>query len=255
MPERQHYPKAPIIEAVIDFHVTPNQDFTHEKLVAFPRTIKQEYPKSEGLIEGKLEFTNDGKNPKPEVQRTNIGYRVTSHDGKYKVTPRLAGFALSVFPPYDRWETFRDEAKRLWQIYCEIAEPTCITRAAVRYINRIEIPIPAKPQMVEQEDYFETYPQISKKYPYKDVRDLFMRVSIPQQDIDALLIFHEIRVPPKSQEELISIMLDFDLFGARSENPWAIDNNDVWEYLELLHNRKNVIFEDTITEKTRELLR
>lgn len=253
MPERPHYSKAPIIEAVIDFRVTPNEDFTYENLTAFPKAIKKEYPKSEILFERTLELTSDGK-IKDQSKTKSIGYRITSRDEKYKTTPQLAGFSLSVFPPYDRWEPFRDEAKRLWEIYREIAKPTCITRAAVRYINRIDIPIPPKPQTVEQEDYFKTYPHISEGYSFKDIGDLFMRIAIAQEDIDALLIFHETRVSPKSQQEAISIMLDFDLFSVR-KNPWAIDDDSVWEYLELLHDRKNVIFEETITDATRELLR
>ena len=45
------------------------------------------------------------------------------------------GFVFSRLKPYEGWETFEAEAKRLWCIYRELAEPSEVQRLGVRFIN------------------------------------------------------------------------------------------------------------------------
>src|SRR5207237_10376483 len=44
--------------------------------------------------------------------------------------------------PYTRWEQVFGEAKRLWKIYRSAAGAEEVSRIALRYINRISLPLP-----------------------------------------------------------------------------------------------------------------
>ena len=51
-----------------------------------------------------------------------------------------------------------------------------------------------------------------------------------------------------------SILLDLDLFQERFDEPWGVEEDaEVWDFLERLRDRKNEVFEASITEKTRRL--
>jgi uncharacterized protein (TIGR04255 family) len=69
------------------------------------------------------------------------------------------------------------------------------------------------------------------------------------------LIINE--APEVSTEEgTLSVRLDLYLFREQYEEPWPVDDDTmVWEFLERLHDRKNEIFEASITNRTRRLIR
>jgi uncharacterized protein (TIGR04255 family) len=73
----------------------------------------------------------------------------------------LDGFAMSRLAPYENWNAVRDEARRLWDIYRSIAKPSKLIRLAVRYINRIDMPLP----LGDFKDYLRTVPDVSPDLP------------------------------------------------------------------------------------------
>ena len=56
---------------------------------------------------------------------------------------------------------------------------------------------------------------------------------------------------PPFGPELVSVILDFDLFR---EQIWQSDDEEIWRFLEELRHRKNQVFNASITEKTKELI-
>src|SRR5207253_4384748 len=93
--------------------------------------------------------------------RTHIGYTFTSSDGLQAFQSRLDGFTFSRLAPYNGWESFCSEARRLWNIYREVTQPQAVTRAAVRYINRLDLPLPIR----DLKDYLRTVPEVSPDLP------------------------------------------------------------------------------------------
>jgi uncharacterized protein (TIGR04255 family) len=88
------------------------------------------------------------------------GFRFERADARRVMQTKLDGFSYSALAPYDEWEGFRPEAKHLWKLYRDICHPIRVTRVAVRYINRIDIPLKnSDPRSsLQLEDYFKTYP-------------------------------------------------------------------------------------------------
>ena len=108
--------------------------------------------------------------------RLRAGTSLTAFDSSVKIserssTPGSTGSHSSVKAPYGRWETFRNKARRLWNLYSSIAMPESVTRAAMRYINRIDIPDVA--EGIRLEDYLRTYPEFSVDFPENSLMNNF----------------------------------------------------------------------------------
>ncbi len=240
--------KAPITEALIDIRVKIKDEINSEIFLKLYDNISDRYPKKtiRHKQEGKIEFKK-GEPPISSMSDTVLGYSFVSTDGKQIFQARLDGFTFSRLNPYDRWETLRDEAIELWQKYRELIFPE-ITRVALRYINKFNIPIdPATP--IQFEDYLKTSPIIPEKLP-QGVSSFLSRVVIHNPEIDAAAIVTQVFegiIDPK----FIPIILDIDVIRKKE----MLSEEEAWDTLEKLRNFKNNIFFESITEKAKELFR
>jgi len=250
MEEVIHFPNAPITEALLDIRVKLPGQTDLEKLATFHDAIKQQYPsKQERLAwRGHVEIK---ASPVPEVSQSAAGgpdgYLFTSGDGRHVVQARLDGFTFSRLKPYDKWTTLRDEAKELWQRYVQIASPDTVTRIALRYINRIEIPLP----MRDFKDYILTTPEIAPDLP-QGLESFFMRLVIPDPKGQAVAIVTEAVEPVDEAHKRLPLIFDIDVFRAVAFN---VQDNSMWETFEYLHDLKNEIFFKSLTPKAKELFR
>jgi uncharacterized protein (TIGR04255 family) len=255
MPEQTHYSRAPITEAIIDLRIVPTQDISVENLVPIREMVADRYPiqEEEHVQYQQMSFIGTDL-LQTEGGHQLSGFRFVSEDKREIFYARLDGFAFSTRAPYDRWESFREEARSLWNLYRSVTMPEGVTRTAMRYINRIDIPNAATG--IRLEDYLRTYPEFSVDFPEDNVmNNFFMQLQLWQQDLGCWLIINE--APEVSPEEgTLSVRLDLDLFREQYEEPWPVDDDTmVWEFLERLHDRKNEIFEASITNRTRRLIR
>jgi uncharacterized protein (TIGR04255 family) len=239
---RKHYRNSPITEALIDIRVQESPYVTVESLNPIYARIQDEYPKREEVMFFKGQFAI------PEAvasaTQTKQGYLYRSINGKYILQTRINGFTLNRLPPYENWDTFRSEAKRLWEIYRTFVRPARVIRVAVRSINRIDIP-----PFRELKDYFKTFPEISSDLP-QTLNGYVMQLLVAQEEFGGMLSLIQATVPaPKA--DVVSINLDIDLYK-ESTTEFEIDEN-IWELLERLRNKKNDIFEGCITDKARNL--
>jgi uncharacterized protein (TIGR04255 family) len=111
------------------------------------------------------------------ASQAQVGYDFPSGDGKQIFQARLDGFAFSRLAPYDCWESFRDEGRRLWEIYRTVAQPEVVTRIGVRYINRLDLPL----QNLDFKHYLRTVPEVSPDLP-QGLSGYFMQLRIPLED-------------------------------------------------------------------------
>ncbi len=254
MTERAHYANAPITEALIDLRIAHAEDFSVGDLEAIGEAIADRYPTQEPMYvhSGQISFQQPETPVQVETAHQLGGFIFTSQNKQRIFQARADGFTFSVLGPYDRWESFRDEARGLWDLYRPAAKVENITRAAVRYINRIDIPSAPTAQL---EDYLRTYPEVSADMPNEgSFANFFMQVQLWQGDLDCLLIVNETPLPPPD-DETTSIQLDLDLFRERFAEPWPVSEDAaVWDFLEQLHDRKNEVFEASITDATRRLI-
>ena len=153
------FPKAPIVEALLDIRVCLNEDVEFKDLERIHEKIKEKYPekKEQRFFSGSIQFK---ENEIPSAIPTSSGVKgffFYSPEKDKVVQSRIDGFTFNKLKPYEHWEAFRDEAKRLWKIYCECTPPQQILRVALRYINRIEVPMP----LGDFNEYLLTSPQVA----------------------------------------------------------------------------------------------
>jgi uncharacterized protein (TIGR04255 family) len=240
-----HYPHAPITEAIIDLRVQPAPSSDAARWQQVCEAVAAEYPACNQLFEAVGQFElRPGNDPAASARQSLIGYRATSVDGKQILQARRTGFTLSRLAPYDRWEPFRDEARRLWTIYREVTAPVTVIRLAVRTINRIDIPS----DRVELQEYFRTLPEVSADLPQK-LDGFFLQLRLPYPDLPGQALINQTIISP-ARPDVISVVLDIDLVRSH-EPPQAED--EIWRFFEVLHDRKNDVFEACITDASRKL--
>lgn len=244
---RERYLKnAPIVEAIIDFRVRLPVGFNPEEFSSLRKELSRKYPKIEKgqLITGSIEIKADKPIVKvePAEDKGIQGYRFTSRDGKEVAQFRIDGFTFSRLHPYTKWEQVLDEAKRLWELYSLKASPQVVERIAVRYINRLDIPLPLR----DLEDYLTASPVLPKTLPQK-LSQFLIRLVVHEEDLVAGIIQTLVKSP---KPEHLGIILDIDVF---KENVGGISDENIWPTMDRLRALKNRIFFKLITEETARL--
>lgn len=254
--ESRHYPNAPIIEATISLGIVTPTDLTTEDLSAMRELVDDQYSPAgeEYFYSGEVSISTPGEPPRHDDVHQHIGYSFISHDGRQIVRVRLDSFDFSVKEPYGSWKPFRDEARRLWEIFKKISGVTEISRVAVRYINRIDIPT-AGLDTIRLDNYLLIYPEVPDNWPNESrTNSFFMQLQMWQADLNCMLVVNEAPGRPPDND-VASVRLDFDLFREEYDDPWQASHDvEVWEYVERLRQRKNEVFNASITDETRRLI-
>lgn len=240
----KHYAHAPLTEAIIDIRVELPSEIGLSKLADAIHDRAEDYPKREELfiVQGQMSV---GPEIGASARQTSNGYRFISKDGRQICQARLDGFAFSRLAPYEAWPPFRDEARRLWDAYRSIASPKNVTRIGMRYINRLDLPIP----IADFKDYLRTVPEISSGMS-QGLSGYFMQLQLPQVDLNAMLVLNQALIPPPAPK-LVSVLLDIDLY---CDGDLPSDEQGLWERFEAFRNRKNKVFEASITDRVRRLI-
>ena len=237
--------KAPITEALIDIRVKVREDLKIEQFDSIYNSVSKEYPVKNPRLkrEGRFEFKK-GEAPFSAATEIIDGYIFTSSDRKQIFQARLDGFTFNRLKPYVTWECFRDEARRLWGKYREVTSPE-ITRVALRYINKMDFPLPIK----DFSDYLTAPPIVPASLP-QGINSFLTRIVIHEPDIGATGIITQALEQQIVNPNILTIILDIDVFKQKAE---GITEEEAWQTLEKLRHFKNKIFFESITEKAREL--
>jgi uncharacterized protein (TIGR04255 family) len=240
-----HYSRAPITEALIDLRVTPTAEVDVAALESIHSQEAERYPEKKKLFAFTAELRT-GDEVSANATQLERGWALISVDKRQVFQAQVDGFTFSRLTPYETWESFRQEAFRLWQIYRAVNPRGAVTRIAVRYLNRLDLPLPLR----DFKDYLHTVPEIGQDLP-QSLSGFFMQLHIPIPDVFGTAIVTETLIPPSSPE-VASVVLDINL--AR-DHELPTDDADIWKLFEDLHNYKNKVFEGCITDLTREMIK
>jgi uncharacterized protein (TIGR04255 family) len=246
--EELNYQKAPIREAILDVRVRFPKPIAIAALQPFHEAVKKDYPGRQARlsIEANISIPLAPQamagvtSPVPKED----GYLSISADGKQVAQARLDGFTFNRMPPYDKWDTFCGEAKRLWPYYVAVAKDAIITRVALRYINAIQVPVPG-----DFRTYVRTIPTISPDLP-QDIQTFFMRLVLPFPKVSAEGIIIETIEP--ATEGKVTIIFDIDVYKTVS---LPITSDLLWTHFNDLRKLKNEIFENSTTAAAKELFK
>jgi uncharacterized protein (TIGR04255 family) len=239
---RPHLRNAPIVEAVIDFRVSPGEGCTADTFAHLDSSIGIRYTQKVPirLIQGGFGF-DKGELLPPAASQMDIGWRYQAETEVAQF--RLDGFTFSKIEHYTTWEQVFGEAFRLWQVYVERANPRQVSRIAVRYINRMRLTGAA-----EIGRYLEAPPLLPSPIP-QAVREFLTRVRVDDEkrNISAAIVQ---ALEPRVDPNAISLLLDIDAFCEVNALP---RDTTLPSKFEELREMKNEIFYASITEATAEM--
>jgi len=240
MARQRHLDNAPIVEAIIDLRVKNPSSFGVTDFLSLKEDLKKEYP----IVEDRRLVEVGGKIEGKQIEQTIIdkgitGYFFKTSDSKNVAQFRIDGFTFSRLSPYSEWETVLSEAKRLWGLYSIKCLPELITRIAVRYINRLDLPLPIE----DFADYLTAPPLVPDSLP-QGVSQFLTRVVIHDADITANIVQ---TMKSSSKADHIGVILDIDVFNLKES---GFEESSIWPEFEKLRDFKNRIFFESITEKT-----
>ncbi len=134
------YPNTTITEAVCDirFRLPKTQEWRPSLPGELFKYIQNEYPEMEPVLEMgfQFEFGSSGTGTKllPQPQKVRFKHKSRS------LILQLAenSFSVNTLPPYQGWETMRNDVLSAWQQVEDVLKPEVITRIGLRYINRFD---------------------------------------------------------------------------------------------------------------------
>ena len=240
-----HLRRAPIVEALIDFRVAPAPGIALEGIEPLHETIRVDFPVQRTIrfAHGHMDLSDIAK-PVATANAGVTGFRYETQDATRIIQARLDGFTFSRLRPYKDWADLRDNARRLWQAYTAVAHPDRVVRIGLRYINRLELPLPVS----GLEDWLHTRPDLLNTMP--TIADVFMRVMFPLQHQNAFAVITEAIDRSEDVVGVLPLILDIDVFR---EGAFTPDGDEMWEVLETFRTTKNHLFFNSITPKTRRL--
>src|SRR5437870_986367 len=171
MPVWEVFPKAPIAEAILDIQVQFASPVELARLEAFHDLIRADYPVKTSRVKWQGQIELGQERVAQEVRRGAQGFMFRSADDTRVVQARQDGFTFNWLKRYHTWEALRDEARRQWERYREAFHPEAVTRLGLRYVNRIEIPLPFN----DFREYVKTAPDVAPGLP-QGLSALFMRL-------------------------------------------------------------------------------
>lgn len=238
------YNKAPIQEAIFDLRIDKLTISNVDEFDKVHSQIMDIYPNKKKQINftGKIEIKENEK-VSNEGNSQVRGLVFLNNSNTCQAQFRLDGFTFNMLKPYTDWDNFSAEAFRLWEIYNKNFKPNNIIRIAVRYINRIELPLTE----IKFQDYILNMPPIPICLPQVYNR-FFMQIDVPC-NIDGTNVIITETIEQASNNKL-PFILDIDAYKIG-----IIENNIQNLSLEFskLRDIKNKSFENCITENTRKL--
>ena len=246
-----HLGKAPIVEALVDLRVQAKAGTGLGQIETFAGKVRDRYPTVKPIHQVIAHFQVQPlppDQPQQSVSQTQTGYRLESADGKHVLQAGTNSFTLSRLAPYEDWDALLAETREMWDIYATVAAPEIVERVAVRYINRIELPLP----ILDFGKYLTAPPAVPKGLP-DSVSEYFSRVVINDPRSNAAIIFSQAFEPiDPARNHVLPVIIDIDVF---KQGLFTLRGNDHWELLSEFRALKNTAFFASLTDDTLELLK
>lgn len=235
-----HLSRAPIKEALLDIRIEPEIPF--EKLHIFDEAAMAEYPNKKDRNVTETKFSLGGGDTK-SVHR-KIGYIYTNSEKTRSVQARCNGFTMNIISSYKDWKDLRDEAEEYWNKYVQMFSPPSVIRCALRYINRIEVPVGE-----DLSNIIHTRVEINDALP-SNIDEYFLRVVLPFEENRKAIIIQSVEPPSGESSNTRGMILDIEAFTLRK---YVANTDEIWTEMSALRRIKNQCFfktlDDTVLER------
>jgi uncharacterized protein (TIGR04255 family) len=239
----ERYKNPPVVEALCEIYFHDSKwDGTLPGL--FFEKVRKNYPKKKELEQVGVQVSVSKEAQATQVQREERRIQFIKEDDSRLIQIENNLLVINQLRPYPRFEDWKPVVDEMLKHYSEVAQPKGIRQMGMRYINRIIIPA-AKFKM---EDYFNLYPQVPESLGAMHGK-FMMRLEIPPKHKGHRLMVTFGTSPPESPETSAEMLDIYNIFVL----PVAFPIEDVDKYIIEAHENIEAAFENSITNKTREL--
>ena len=237
------YSNSPVIEAVIDVRV--DYEMGAKDMRKLSGKLKKKYPNDKTIREYGIPGVFDANFiEQPPIHEQ---FMFSSHDQLDHVILAKSMMAVSRRAPYLGWELLHDQMAAVWKLWKSAAGTQPISRIATRHINRIDIPRKCG-NPIKIEDFLSFKPEISPCEA--EMLGFFMQVTRRTNNPAWYATITLAPVLPMPLIGYVSILLDIDVF--RTDNI-PVNDIDLLSVIAEAREIKNTVFQECITDTTREL--
>lgn len=241
---------APIVEAVVDIDCDMPTNVDVEALdAAVGKALIAHYPTSRKrlLSEHQISAAPDG--PLSLTSRQGLhALQYFSADEKQLIQLRPNGYSFNRLSPYSSLDDYLPEIERTWRIFVDVAKPILCRTVRLRYINRISLPLTEG--RVEIDDYLNLAPRLADEDRLTFV-GFFNQNSVlePSTGNRANIVF----ATESPVDGCLPVI--FDIEALKDVSIETADWEAVTGIIQSLRSLKNLVFENSLTEKCLNLFR
>jgi len=239
------YENSPLIEALCEFQFEPAQTWDWTIPGLFYARVQDEFPDRQ---EHQTIQVGIGTEQPIAPQMTHIAqmqFLRKDRSALVQVGPNM--LAINHLAPYPTWEPFRDMIFRHLDLYLEIGKPKNISRLNLRYINKLELPIPTGDEDLNIGDYMLAVPGVPADLLREPMGEFIQRVVIPLSQMDAMLILQSGSLTFE-REGYYTFLLDLSVVNT---TPLSFQHVRAW--VTKAHTEVESAFEACISDKARKL--
>jgi uncharacterized protein (TIGR04255 family) len=175
-----------------------------------------------------------------------IGYQFWNTTRTRVVQVRLDGITISLLAPYTKFEDLQHEAQRVWSVFTAAIGRPKIKRLGVRYINRLELPLPLE----SFNQFLNTVPELAPGIP-QGLSHYSMRLTIPDTETASTAIVTQVMEGHHEDAASLPLLFDIDVFHALDDD---VPDEMLWSIVAELRQYKNRIFFNSITPELERML-
>lgn len=242
------YTNPPIVEAMVEVHFTSGAPWSEASLERASAAVATRYPGARQR-RNRLDIHAKVRGEDLSTEGAMIFHHAlfASEDGRSLVGIGENRLTVHVLAPYPGWDRFFPKVTEALELYATAVRPDGVSLVGVRYIDQIGVPLT---EDVALDDFFTCLPFRPLAMPSSlDAFHYLTQVHDVKDDFSAVLTIASVPTPADTPRPVV--MYDLNLVRMFPAMPASIA--DVGRHAAFLHDRQKAIFEDSITDKMREL--
>lgn len=239
------YRAPPITEALVELRFQGSRPWDTQLLAAMHTRFVAEYggaSRQTGQLQLAAHLAGDAVLTHGQMNMDMV--LLPTADGRAVVGLGADRLSVHVVEPYPGWTSFRPRIAAALEAWREVAAPTGVLAVSVRYIDRIKIPAGGG----SLQDYFPLLPRRPEAAPAQ-----MQAFHVVTQSYDPELDYSAVLTMASALPEGEKLVMLYDLNVLRVRQDPGIGLDVVMDQVDFLHDRQKLIFEASITNKTREL--
>ena len=240
--KQKRFKNPPIVEAIIAVTIQPLPESALTTLMNVSTNVASlGYSFETAMTQHALEFAIEKGVSRASNRDEVRGYQFFSADRRFAFQILRTGLIFSQLGHYESWELFTAEARKIWDVYLAAIGEVSITQYAVRYINKIFIPL-GEPT----ENYVSLHISVPPDLP-QAIFNPYLRLTFLLAN-PAGTLTHQQGILPSEKEGFASTLLDNEFSFPAND----LTNEGLWPAIDSVRDTKDHYFFNMLTDRMKE---